>query len=192
HGQSRAGRESHRGGTHASVGRRAGGALLGDAPATPPARGRRAALGGSNRRGAGVHPGRGHPRGPRRHRPRAGRRAGRDVAEEVAGSWKAEARDFQLPTEALLALVLALVRIQVIQRVLDALAQVAEAFLDVALDLVELALGLPVAVVGRDPADLLHLALGLFDHPLEVLIVHSFPLRGNAVSLPAALRPERA
>src|SRR5712691_2373689 len=65
-----------------------------------------------------------------------------------------------------------LVLVQLVDLLLDALAQVAEAFLHLALDLVELALRLPVAVVGGDAADLLDLARDLVELALEVLLVH--------------------
>src|SRR5712691_8101396 len=85
-----------------------------------------------------------------------------------------------------------LVLVQLVDLVLDALAQVAEAFLHLALDLVELAFRLPVAVVGGDAADLLDLAGHLVELALEVLLVHGCLLRSYAEARTRRMQAARA
>src|SRR5712692_8817448 len=179
HGQGRPG-AAHAGGTRGAFGGRADGAVLGAARSPGSADRRGAPLRRSDRIGPGVCACRDDLRGPRRVAAGTRRGAADRPAEALTAGTQGQPTAPQRSRSALSApsavqscwLLVLLVLVQLVELVLDALAQVAEAFLHLALDLVELALRLPVAVVGGDAADLLDLARDLVQLALEVLLVH--------------------
>src|SRR5207248_3522736 len=74
--------------------------------------------------------------------------------------------------------------VEIVELVLDALAQVAEAFFHVALDLIELAFGFQVAIVRDHAADFLDLAAEPVDLPFDVFLVHGAPRGGFLYQVP--------
>src|SRR5436190_19115298 len=101
--------------------------------------------------------------------------AGRCRSATEASGWY-----FQRPPEIRLLLV----AIEVVELVLDALADVARDVLHLALDLVELAFALELAIAGGDAAGLLDLALQVVEPAFQVLLVHARLLCGPGIRWP--------